>query len=94
MWSPPPGSGVVAVGAAVAAPHEGLLISPASLTFELLSAKIKSEWVRAGVYIIVIGTSTRHWAVINACSLQRGSCSTRSTFKSSQVTAMGLPWHP
>lgn len=43
MWSPLLGSGVVAVGAAVAAPHEGLLTSPASLTFELSNAKIRRD---------------------------------------------------
>lgn len=38
MWSPLLGSVEEVVGAAVAAPREGLLTSPVSLTFELLSS--------------------------------------------------------
>lgn len=39
MWSPLPGSVAAVAGDAVAAaPREGLLTSPASLTFELLSS--------------------------------------------------------
>lgn len=38
MWSPLLDSGVAVVGAAVVAPRGGLLTSPASLTFELLSS--------------------------------------------------------